>query len=176
MRRAPSSLPAARIPSAFTGAATSCLPRAWAISQCSATRFAERRNTCASGTRTTRKSRSGDKDANAPKSDLKLEALADVLRGKVHGADPLLSRRRIPHRDGHGEGVWIQDSRLPSRARGLQSCPKNCRRRTSASPPSPTGGATRTKLGTRFRGTRSCPCAKVCASRSRATPTTSRAA
>ena len=30
----------------------------------------------------------GDKDAIPPKHDLKLEALADVLRGKLHGADP----------------------------------------------------------------------------------------
>ena len=48
-------------------------------------------------------------------------------------ADPLLSRRRIPDRDGDGERVRLQAARLPSRARGLQGRRQNrgqqCRRR-----------------------------------------------
>ena len=38
------------------------------------------------------------------------------------GADPSLSCRRVPHRDGPGQGIWLQDPRLPSRAGSLQSC------------------------------------------------------
>ena len=43
------------------------------------------------------KVKKGDKDAKPPKRDLKLEALADVLRGKLAGADSLLPRRRAAH-------------------------------------------------------------------------------
>ena len=39
------------------------------------------------------KVKKGDKDATPPKRDLKLEALAEVLRAQHAGADPLLSRR-----------------------------------------------------------------------------------
>ena len=48
------------------------------------------------------------------------------------GADPLLSRRRIAHRDGDGEGIRLQGARVPSRARGLQSRRTNWPRRASA--------------------------------------------
>src|SRR5882724_10373890 len=39
---------------------------------------------------------------------------------QADGADPLLSRRRVSDRDCDGARVWLQDSRLPSRARSLQ--------------------------------------------------------
>ena len=41
MRRDPSSLPAAKIPSGFTVAGTKCLPPAWAILRCSARRLVQ---------------------------------------------------------------------------------------------------------------------------------------
>ena len=68
-------------------------------------------------------------------------------------ADSLLSCRRVPHRRSHREGVRLQDSRLPSRARDVQGGRQDRRRPAPPSPPSPTGGATRTRPGTRSRGT-----------------------
>ena len=40
--------------------------------------------------------------------------------GQNAGADPLLPRGRVPDRDRHRQRVWLQDSRLPSCARGVQ--------------------------------------------------------
>jgi imidazolonepropionase-like amidohydrolase len=68
-----------------------------------------------------RQGQAGDKDATPPKRDLKLEALADVLRGKLmvqihcYRADEMLTEDR------DGQRIRLQDSRLPSRPRSLQS-------------------------------------------------------
>ena len=62
---------------------TSCLPRAWATLRCSARRFVEAQEYMRTWDDYDAKVKKGDKDATPPKKDLKLEALADVLRGKL---------------------------------------------------------------------------------------------
>ncbi len=65
------------------------------------------------------KVKKGDKEATPPKKDLKLEALADVLRGKLlvqihcYRADEFLTEMAI------GQGIRVQDSRLPPRTGGV---------------------------------------------------------
>ena len=153
-RRNRSSLPAARIRSASLAAKTS-LP---------STRmgnFAVQRGALVEAQDYMRewddyndKVKKGDKDAKPPKHDLKLEALADVLRGKMlvqihcYRADELLTEMAMAKEFGY------KVARLPSRAGSLQSRRRTCREGCGALPPSPTGGATSTKRGTRFPGTR----------------------
>ena len=93
--RAPSSSPAGKILSACTAAEISFPPRAWATSRCNARRMVEAQDYMREWDDYNAKVKNGDKDASPPKRDLKMEALADVLRGKFAGADPLLPRRRI---------------------------------------------------------------------------------
>ena len=111
---------------------TSCPRHGWEILRCSARRWCRRRITCSEWDNYNAKVKRGDKDAKAPKHDLKLEALADVLRGKLMVQIHCYRGGRVAQRDGDGEGVRIQDSGLPSRARGVQSAGTNWRRRALA--------------------------------------------
>ena len=102
----------------------------------------------------------GEKDAKMPKHDLKLEALADVLRGKFlvqihcYRADEFLTEMAM----------------APSITRWkLTRCLRSLPPKGWLSLPLPIGGVTRTKPGTRSRGTLSSRCARACASPSRAT-------
>ena len=67
----------------YGSAQTSCPPPAWAISRCSAQALVEAQDYMREWDDYNAKVRTGDKDAKPPKRDLKLEALADVLRGKL---------------------------------------------------------------------------------------------
>ena len=107
-----------------------------------------------------------DKDATAPKHDLKLEALADVLRGKLmvqihcYRADEFLTEIAMAHEFGY-------KIRAFHHALEAYKVPEKLAARTSASRPSPTGGDTSKKPGTPSPGMRRCPCAKACGWRSR---------
>ena len=95
----------------------------------------------------------GDKDATAPKRDLKLEALADVLRGKLmvqihcYRADEFITEMAMAKEFGY-------HIRAFHHALEAYKVPEKLAAETSALPPSPTGGATSTKPGTRSRGMR----------------------
>ena len=73
-----------KIPSAFTAARDQLAFHPHGQLRGAARRLLlKRRNTCATWDDYNAKVKKGDKDAKPPKSDLKLEALADVLRGKL---------------------------------------------------------------------------------------------
>ena len=96
----------------------------------------------------------GDKDAKAPKHDLKLEALADVLRGKLlvqihcYRADELLNEMAMAKEFGYKVRAFHHA------LEAYKVAGKISRRRASRSRRSRIGGDTSRRRGMRFRGTR----------------------
>ena len=56
-----------------------------------------------------------------PERDLAMDTLTRRARRQDPGPQPLLPRRRDGHHDRYGQGVWLQDHRLPPRRRSLQN-------------------------------------------------------
>ena len=100
------------------------------------------------------KVKSGDKDAKPPKRDLKLEALADVLRGKLlvqihcYRADELLTEMAMAKEFGYKVRAFhhaLEAYKVADQMAAHRAWPSRL---------SPIGGDTSRKPGTRFRGTR----------------------
>ena len=100
----------------------------------------------------------GDRSARPPKRDLRLEALADILRGNllvqvhIYRSDEMLTEMAIAKE--YGFKIRAFHHALEAYKSRRRSQPME-----SVLQPLPTGGASRTKLKTRFRGTPSSPCA-----------------
>ena len=118
----------------------------------------------------------GDKDATRSQARPETRRPGRRAARQADGADPLLSRRRVPDRDRHGQGVRLQDPRLPSCARSLQGARETGRRERWHCHLRRLVGIQAGSLGRHPVECGASPCAKACGSRSRAIPTTSRAA
>ncbi len=112
---------AEKIPNVFMAAAINCLPPRMGNFEVQRDALVQAQDYMRDWDAYNDKVKRGDKDATAPKHDLKLEAHRRRSARKNHGADPHLSRRRDADRDCNGQGIRLQDSRLPSRTRSLQS-------------------------------------------------------
>ena len=115
------------------------------------------------------KVKAGDKDAKQPKRDLKLDALADVLRGKLlvqihcYRADEFITEMAMAKEFGYKVRAFHH-------ALEAYKVPEKLADENVVSPPSPTGGASRTKPGMPFPGMPCSPCARACALPSKVTP------